>query len=95
MFIHIFLFRWKPQATEADKTHALTDILAFQGQTPGLLDTLAGVNVSPRSNGHEFGGAMKFADKAAFDAYMVSPIHETLLEWLIPLVEPTEVDFIL
>jgi hypothetical protein len=93
MFLHIFLFRWKPAATEALKARALADILAFQGQTPGLLEVHAGVNVSPRSNGHEFGGVMKFTDRAAFEAYAVSPIHMQLLEWLIPLVEATEVDF--
>ncbi len=30
MFIHIFGFRWKPQATEADKARAAQDIVAFR-----------------------------------------------------------------
>ena len=28
MFIHIFGFRWKPEATEADKARATKEILA-------------------------------------------------------------------
>jgi len=95
MFLHIFLFRSKHEATEGLKTRALTDILAFQGQTPGLLEVYAGINVSPRSNGHEFGGVMKFTDQAAFEAYNASPIHQKLLVWLLPLIEPTELDFVI
>ena len=36
---------------------------------------------------------MKFADQAALDAYGPHPIHQQLLSWLIPLIEPIEVDF--
>ena len=38
MFIHIFGFRWKPQATEADKARAAQEILAFRGHILGLIE---------------------------------------------------------
>jgi len=37
---------------------------ALQGKIPGLVETAVGVNISPRGQGYEFGGVMKFADKA-------------------------------
>jgi hypothetical protein len=39
------------------------------------------------------GGVMKFADKAACEAYGAHPVHQKLLGWLMPLIEPIEVDF--
>nr|WP_179490222.1 Dabb family protein [Granulicella arctica] len=93
MIVHTFAFRWKPEATQDQKDRALTEIRALQGQIPGLLETMAGVNISPRSQGYELGGVMKFADKAALDAYSDHPVHQKLLSWLMPLINPIEVDF--
>lgn len=93
MFIHIFGFRWKPEATEADKARARKDILAFRGVIEGLIEAFVGPNVSPRGRGFAFAGMMKFTDKAACDAYSVHPAHLALLEWLVPLIDPVELDF--
>ncbi len=95
MIMHFFMLRWKPEATQADKDRALLDVKALQGQIPGLLETYAGVNFSPRSNGHEFGAVMKFTDEAALDAYITHPVHQQLLAWLLPLVEGTDIDFVI
>jgi hypothetical protein len=51
------------------------------------------VNFSPRSLGYEFAGVMKFTDRAALDAYSTHPVHLKLLSWLVPLIDPIEVDF--
>jgi Stress responsive A/B Barrel Domain len=93
MFIHIFGFRWKPQATDADKARAQRDILAFRGDIPGLLELAVGPNLSPRGQGYTFAGLMKFTDKAAYDAYTTHPAHLALLQWLVPLIDPIELDF--
>ena len=45
MFIHIFGFRWKPEATDADKARAAHDIAAFRDHIVGLID----VHVGPTS----------------------------------------------
>jgi hypothetical protein len=87
MFIHMFAFRWKPGVTDEQKQNIVTEIRKLQGQIPGLLETSVGLNVSPR------GQVMKFADQAALDAYGPHPTHQQLLSWLIPLIEPIEVDF--
>jgi hypothetical protein len=93
MFIHIFGFRWKPDATNADKLRAKQEILAFRNVVPGLIEAHVGPNLSPRSQGYEFAGMMKFTSKAAYDAYTTHPAHLALLEWLVPLIDPVELDF--
>ncbi|HUL33031.1 MAG TPA: Dabb family protein [Candidatus Eisenbacteria bacterium] len=93
MYIHLFAFRWKPGTTQEQKTRAVTEIRALQGQIPGLLETFVGENISPRGQGYELGGVMKFTDKAALDSYSPHPVHQKLLSWLVPLIEPIEVDF--
>ncbi|HXN00075.1 MAG TPA: Dabb family protein [Candidatus Dormibacteraeota bacterium] len=93
MYIHMFAFRWKPGVTQAQKTQAATTIKNFQGVIPGLQETFVGENDSPRGQGFTFGGVMKFVDKAASDAYGGHPAHQELLKWLMPLIDPIEIDF--
>ncbi len=45
------------------------------------------------AQGYTFAGMMKFTSKAACDAYTTHPAHEALLEWLVPLIDPVELDF--
>jgi hypothetical protein len=93
VFIHTFAFRWKPGVTAEQKQKSIAGIRALQGQIPGLLETYVGTNISPRSQGYELGGVMKFESRAAMESYGGHPVHQELLAWLVPLVEPIEVDF--
>jgi len=93
MIIHTFAFRWRPGVTPDRKQHVMVAIRRLQGQIPGLLETWVGRNISPRSQGYELGGVMKFNDRAALEAYGSHPVHQELLSWLLPLIEPVEVDF--
>ena len=89
---HVFAFQWKQAATDEDKARAFRDISAFQGQIPGLLETHAGANISPRGKGYTFGGIMRFKNQAALDAYVQHPAHQALLAWLVPLIDAIELD---
>jgi antibiotic biosynthesis monooxygenase (ABM) superfamily enzyme len=89
---HVFVFQWKAGATEAQKDKAAKEITAFQGQIPGLLQTHVGSNISPRGKGYTFGGIMQFKDQASLDAYVQHPAHQTLLAWLVPLIDAIELD---
>jgi Stress responsive A/B Barrel Domain len=93
MYIHVFAFRWRSGVTEDQKQRAISEIRQLQGQIPGLLETYVGKNISPRGQGYELGGVMKFADRESLDAYGSHPVHQALLTWLMPLIEPLEVDF--
>jgi hypothetical protein len=92
MFIHTFALRWIPETTEEQKQRAKREILALQGKIAGLLATHVGENLSPRAKGTNFGGVMFFADREAFERYFVHPVHGALISWLMPLVDPTELD---
>jgi len=93
MVIHTFAFRWKPGVAPDQKQHVILAIRKLQGQIPGLLETWVGQNISPRSQGYELGGVMKFETRAALEAYSGHPVHQELLSWLMPLIDPLEVDF--
>jgi hypothetical protein len=94
MYIHMFAFRFKPGVTEEQKERIVTEIQKLPSQIPQVLDSWVGRNDSPRGQGYELGGVMKFADKTACETYGVHPVHQKLLGWLMPLIEPIEVDFI-
>ncbi len=93
MVIHTFAFRWKREVREEQKLRAIEEIRGLQGKIPGLLETWVGVNFSPRSQGYELGGVMKFSSRSVLDAYGGHPVHQELLQWLMPLIDPVEVDF--
>jgi Stress responsive A/B Barrel Domain len=93
MYIHCFVFRWKPDVTDEQIERVAQEIRGLQGQIPGLLESYVGRNDSPRGRGYSFGGVMKFAEKASFEAYGPHPVHQKLLDWLMPLIEPLELDF--
>ena len=93
MFIHIFGFRWQPGTTDSDIARTTAAIQAFAGNIPGLLAVHAGPNLSPRSQGYAFAGLMTFTTREAYEAYTTHPQHLALLTWLIPLIEPVELDF--
>lgn len=93
MVVHTFAFQWKAGVREDQKARAIAEIRALQGQIPGLLETWVGTNISPRSQGYELGGVMKFNSREALDAYGGHPVHQKLLQWLMPLIDPIEVDF--
>lgn len=92
MYIHTFALRWAEGMTAEQKQRARREILALQGRIPGLLETHVGDNQSPRSKGTNFGGVMMFRDREAFENYFTHPLHEALISWLMPLVDPTELD---
>ena len=94
MLIHMFAFRWSPNASAAHKDRAIKEILALQAVVPGLLEVQIGKNLSPRGGEYETGGVMKFADADALSGFGSHPAHLALIEWLPPLlIEPIEVDF--
>ena len=93
MFIHMFAFRLKPGVTEAQQVRMLREIGELKNHIPLVLESHVGKNVSPRGQGFVIGGVMKFADQAALESYNSHPVHQALLQWLVPLIDAIEVDF--
>lgn len=93
MYIHMFAFRFKLGVTEEKKNEVVSAIRNLRNEIPEVLETWVGRNASSRGEGYELGGVMKFADAAACDRYGAHYVHQKLLTWLMPLIEPIEVDF--
>jgi hypothetical protein len=93
MYIHMFAFRFKPGVTNEQKEKIVAEIRKLQERIPEVLETWVGRNDSPRGQGYELGGVMKFTNKAAMETYNAHAVHQELLKWLLPLIEPIEVDF--
>jgi len=93
MYIHMFAFRFKAGVKDAQKERVVAEIRKLKSEIPEVLESWVGMNDSPRGQGYELGGVMKFSDKAACEAYGAHPVHQKLLGWLMPLIEPIEVDF--
>jgi hypothetical protein len=93
MYIHMFAFRFKAGINEGQKEKVVSEIQKLQEQIPQVLESWVGRNDSPRGAGYELGGVMKFRDKASMESYAAHPVHQELLKWLLPLIEPIEVDF--
>jgi hypothetical protein len=93
MYIHMFAFRFKDGVTEEQIGQVVAEIQKLKSEIPQVLESWVGRNDSPRGKGYELGGVMKFADKAACENYSAHPVHQKLLVWLMPLIEPIEVDF--
>lgn len=89
----MFAFRFKAGVTEEQKERIVAEIRKLREEIPGIIEAWVGRNDSPRGQGYELGGVMKFADKAACEMYGAHPVHQKLLGWLMPLIEPIEVDF--
>jgi hypothetical protein len=83
----------KPGVSGPQKEKIITEIRKLPQRIPNVLETYVGMNVSPRGQGYEIGGVMRFSDEAALQAYTSHPAHQELLSWLMPLIEPIEVDF--
>jgi hypothetical protein len=93
MFIHMFAFRLKPGVTEAQQDRMIREIGDLKNHISAVLESHVGKNVSPRGQGFVIGGVMKFSDPAALEAYNSHPVHQALLQWLVPLIDAIEVDF--
>ena len=89
----MFAFRFRPGVDEEQRAKIFLAIKKLQHEIPEVLETWVGRNDSPRGQGYELGGVMKFADRAACERYGAHPVHQKLLAWLMPLIEPIEVDF--
>lgn len=92
MYIHMFAFRFRAGVTEEKKQEIVEAIRALQKDIPEVLETWVGRNESPRGQGYELGGVMRFADAAACERYGAHPVHQKLLRWLMPLIDPIEID---
>ena len=93
MLVHVFSFKWRLDATAEDAHRAVAEIRGFARVIPGLLELWIGTNVSTKSPGFSTTGVMVFKDREAYAAYQTNEVHQRLLRWLVPKIDPLELDF--
>lgn len=92
MILHIFALRWKPEASDHQKKHALEAVHAFPEHIPGILALQAGTNLSQRGQGYETVGVLHFADQAGLQQYLVHPVHQAFVQQVEPWIEAIDLD---
>jgi hypothetical protein len=90
MVEHLVLIKLKP-GTTAEQREAMCRALRELGsQVPGIVEISCGDNFSDRNQGYDVGLAVKFADRAALDAYLTHPAHQSVVaNFIQPIREGT------
>jgi len=77
---HVVLFKWIESATPEAINKVVKELRGLKGQIEGILDLSCGENFSPRSQGFTHDQAVRFADRAALEAYGPHPIHQRVVQ---------------
>lgn len=80
MIEHIVLFRWAEGASPDAVNRVVTELRELKGKIPGILDLSCGTNFCDRAKGYTHGLVVRFADRAALDAYGPHPEHQRVVQ---------------
>ncbi len=80
MIEHVLLLRWKEDATQEAIATAFAELRKLKDKIPGILDFSCGENFSERAKGFTHGLVLRFADRAALEAYFPHPEHQRVVQ---------------
>jgi hypothetical protein len=83
MIEHVVLFKWKPGTPPEAIVEVGEALKALREKIPGIVDLSCGANFSTRSQGYETGLVVRFADRAALEAYGPHEAHQHVVQSLI------------
>ena len=75
MIVHLVWFKLREGWTPEDAAKLKEGLLALREQIEGIPYASAGLDISGRSRGFEFGYVARFATREAFEAYGPHPAH--------------------
>lgn len=81
MIEHMVIIKFGPGTTEEQlaecirRTESLKDI-------PGVVNLVAGRDISGRNQGHQLGLTVRFTDKSALDNYGPHPTHQAFVAFM-------------
>ena len=75
MHVHIAIFQWKPNVTEAEIADVLREVEALQPKIPGIVEISCGKNTSRYSEGYTHVVLVRGETQDAIDAYRKHPDH--------------------
>jgi hypothetical protein len=86
---HIAFLKFKPTCTAAEITEVWRLIEDLPKQIPGILDLTWGPNLSTEGldQGFTHSFVMVFESAAARDAYLPHPVHQAVVQKLLPRLE--------
>ena len=80
MVEHIVLFRWTEKPSQGAMDRAVAELRGLKGKISGVVDLSCGANFSDRAKGCTHGLVVRFADRAALEAYNPHPEHQRVLQ---------------
>jgi hypothetical protein len=80
MVEHILLMRWTDEASKETIDNALAELRALKNKIAGIVDLSCGANFSERAKGYTHGLIIRFADRAALEAYFPHPEHQRVVQ---------------
>ena len=78
MFIHIAIFKWKPDTNQENITAVLKEVERLQVKIPGILEIITGKNKSKYSEGYTHVVLVRGENKRAIEEYRKHPDHKTI-----------------
>jgi len=82
--IHVVSIRWKPGVSDVEKEKVRDGVKQMAMAIPGVKNVwIKSERVEPR--GFDEGFAIEFRNRAAAEAYAISPIHKTWNDQYLPL----------
>lgn len=73
--VHIAVFKWKPEVTDARIAAVLEKTRALKSVIPGIRAIYCGANQTKRAPGFTHAILVLFESQAAMDAYNAHPAH--------------------
>jgi hypothetical protein len=80
MVRHIVLFRWKDDATDAQKKRAADEIATLPSLVPSVRAFASGPDVGINQGNYDFGVTADFEDAGGYVAYRDNPDHRAMVE---------------
>lgn len=80
MVEHILLMPWTDEASQEAIDNALAELRGLTDKIAGIVDLSCGANFSERAKGYTHGLVIRFADRAALEAYFPHPEHQRVVQ---------------
>jgi hypothetical protein len=76
MFRHVALFKWKPEATKADRAAVWEGLSRLPAQIPELRSYVLGEDAGLTDTNYDFAVVADFDDEEGYRVYVDHPAHD-------------------
>lgn len=86
MFRHVVMFRWVPEATEAQKVAVSNGLRSLPGIIPSIRAFRFGPDAEVNAGNFHFAVVADFDDRAGYEAYRADPTHQAIIaDYIAPI----------